>query len=389
MSLDGYYIEDLTEGMTAVFGKTITDADILMFAGVSGDTNPVHLNEEFAAGTSFQGRIAHGMLTASLISTVLGTKLPGPGCIYLSQTLKFMAPVRSGDTVRAEVTITSIDRERRRVVFATVCKVGGKNVLEGEALTMVSRRPVARPRPERERPAVALSLFAHPFSSYCQKVLVALYENATPFTFRLLDQGDPATFAEFAALWPLRRFPLLLDGDRPIAEATVIVEHLDLHHPGPVRLIPADRAAALEVRFLDRFFDNYVHTPMQKIVLDAMRGEGEHDPRGVAEAHDPARSVLWLAGAAPGGPRLGRGRLRPRRLCGGTRPVLRRLGASDRPGLPGGARLSGAAQRPALLRAGDRGGAALSPPLSARGTRSGLSAHPRSPLFTGRWPHGT
>ena len=145
MSLDGYYIEDLTEGMTAVFGKTITDADILMFAGVSGDTNPVHLNEEFASGTAFQGRIAHGMLTASLISTVLGTKLPGPGCIYLSQTLKFMAPVRAGDTVRAEVKITAIDRDRRRVTFATVCSVGGKSVLEGEALTMVPRRPAPAP----------------------------------------------------------------------------------------------------------------------------------------------------------------------------------------------------------------------------------------------------
>ena len=104
MSLHGYYIEDLEPGMTAAFGKTITDADILMFAGVSGDTNPVHLNEEFAMGTPFQGRIAHGMLTASLISTVLGTKLPGPGCVYLSQNLKFLAPVRAGDTVRAEVT---------------------------------------------------------------------------------------------------------------------------------------------------------------------------------------------------------------------------------------------------------------------------------------------
>lgn len=141
MSLDGYYIEDLSEGMTAVFGKTITDADILMFAGVSGDTNPVHLNEEFALGTPFQGRIAHGMLTASLISTVLGTKLPGPGCVYLSQSLKFKAPVRAGDTVRAEVTITAIDRDRRRVTFATVCKVGGKPVLEGEALTLVPSRP--------------------------------------------------------------------------------------------------------------------------------------------------------------------------------------------------------------------------------------------------------
>src|SRR4029450_8616675 len=108
MSLDGYFIEDLSEGMTAVFGKTITDADILMFAGVSGDTNPVHLNEEFALGTAFHRRIAPGPLPPSLIPTVLGTKLPGPGCIYLSQSLKFLAPVRAGDTVRAEVTITAI-----------------------------------------------------------------------------------------------------------------------------------------------------------------------------------------------------------------------------------------------------------------------------------------
>ena len=155
---------------------------------------------------------------------------------------------------------------------------------------------------------MALSLFAHPFSSYCQKVLVALYENATPFTYRLLDPNDPATFAEFAGLWPLKRFPLLLDGDRPVAEATVIVEHLALHHPGPVRLLPADPAAALEVRFLDRFFDNYVQTPMQKIVLDALRGPEERDPRGVADARallDTAYAWLerhltardWAAGA--------------------------------------------------------------------------------------------
>jgi glutathione S-transferase len=142
---------------------------------------------------------------------------------------------------------------------------------------------------------MALSLFAHPFSSYCQKVLVALYERGTPFTFRLLDQRDPGTFAEFAALWPMRRFPLLLDGDRPVAEATVIIEHLDLHHSGSVRLIPENPAAALEVRFLDRLFDNYVHTPMQKIVLDAMRGEDEHDPKGVAEARSTLdRAYAWL-----------------------------------------------------------------------------------------------
>ena len=143
MPLDGYYIEDLEPGMTATFGKTITDADILMFAGVSGDTNPVHLNEEFAAGTPFHGRIVHGMLTASLVSTVLGTKLPGPGCIYVSQSMRFLAPVRAGETVRAEATIKAVDRERRRVTFDTVCTVGGKNVLEGEAVLMVARRPAA------------------------------------------------------------------------------------------------------------------------------------------------------------------------------------------------------------------------------------------------------
>lgn len=137
----GLYLEDLQPGMSAVFGKTITDADILMFAGVSGDTNPVHLNEEFAGGTVFKGRIAHGLLTASLISTAIGTKLPGPGAVYLSQTMKFLAPVRAGDTVRAIVTVKTVDLERRRVTMETVCKVGGKDVLTGEAVIMVPRRP--------------------------------------------------------------------------------------------------------------------------------------------------------------------------------------------------------------------------------------------------------
>ena len=145
MSDHGLYIEDLEEGMTAAFGKTITDADILMFAGVSGDTNPVHLNEEFAGGTAFKGRIAHGMLTASLVSTVIGTKLPGPGCIYVSQSLKFLAPVRAGDTVRAIVTIRQINHERRRVTMETVCMVGDKKVLDGEALIMVARREAEQP----------------------------------------------------------------------------------------------------------------------------------------------------------------------------------------------------------------------------------------------------
>jgi 3-hydroxybutyryl-CoA dehydratase len=141
----GYYVDDLEPGMTAMFGKTITDADIIMFAGVSGDTNPVHLNEEFACGTPFKGRIAHGMLTASFISTAIGTKLPGSGCIYLSQTIKFLAPVRAGDTVRAIVTVKEVDRERRRVVLDTVCRVADKEVVVGEAVIMVPRRPADAP----------------------------------------------------------------------------------------------------------------------------------------------------------------------------------------------------------------------------------------------------
>lgn len=140
MALNGYYIEELEEGMTAAFGKTITDADILMFAGVSGDTNPVHLNEEFAAGTAFQGRIAHGMLTAGLVSAVIGEQLPGHGTVYLSQTLRFLGPVRPGDSVRAEVRVEAIDLARRRVTLATSASVGNTVVLKGEALVLAPSR---------------------------------------------------------------------------------------------------------------------------------------------------------------------------------------------------------------------------------------------------------
>lgn len=138
--LTGFFLEDLSVGQTAVYARTVTDADIVLYAGVSGDTNPVHLNQEFASTTMFQGRIAHGMLTASLISTVLGTKLPGPGCIYLSQNLKFKAPVKPGDTVQARVTVTEIFAEKRRVAVKTVCTVAGNVVIDGDALLMVPSR---------------------------------------------------------------------------------------------------------------------------------------------------------------------------------------------------------------------------------------------------------
>jgi 3-hydroxybutyryl-CoA dehydratase len=136
----GYYFEDLEPGMSEVFSKTITEADLLMFAGVSGDTNPLHLDEDFASRTMFESRIAHGMLTASLVSTVLGTKLPGPGAVYVSQAVRFLAPVRIGDTVVARAVVREIVPEKRRVKLATSCQVGDKLVLEGEAVLMVPLR---------------------------------------------------------------------------------------------------------------------------------------------------------------------------------------------------------------------------------------------------------
>ena len=139
--LHGYYLEDLSVGMTNIFAKTVTEADIVMFAGVSGDTNPVHINQLFAEGSMFKGRIAHGMLSASLISTVVGTRLPGPGCIYINQSLRFRAPVKAGDTVVARATVKEILPERRRVVLTTVCSVGETVVIDGEATMMVANRP--------------------------------------------------------------------------------------------------------------------------------------------------------------------------------------------------------------------------------------------------------
>lgn len=129
--------EDLAVGQSATFRKTITEADILLFCAVSGDTNPVHIDAEAAQQSQFGERIAHGMLSASLISTVLGTRLPGPGTIYLSQTLKFRAPVRIGQTVTARAEVTALDPARKRATLATACLVEGKAVLEGEAVVMV------------------------------------------------------------------------------------------------------------------------------------------------------------------------------------------------------------------------------------------------------------
>jgi glutathione S-transferase len=136
---------------------------------------------------------------------------------------------------------------------------------------------------------MALQLYSHPFSSYCQKVLTALYENGTPFEMTLV--GDQKSADELADLWPFKLFPVLVDDGRTVVESSIIIEHLGLKHPGPVRLIPADPEAALEVRMMDRFFDNYVMTPQGRVVFNALRAPADRDPIG----DDQARATLDTA----------------------------------------------------------------------------------------------
>ena len=148
LELQTLYFEDLAVGMTERLAKTIASSDVVGFAQVTGDRNPIHLSEHFAARTQFKRRIAHGLYTASLISAVLGTRLPGPGAVYISQTLNFRAPVRIGDTVEVTVTVAELMPERLRARLTCVCKVGAEVVLEGEALVKVpARSDSARPLP--------------------------------------------------------------------------------------------------------------------------------------------------------------------------------------------------------------------------------------------------
>jgi 3-hydroxybutyryl-CoA dehydratase len=137
MSAQGLFIEDLEVGQADEFTKIVTKKEIELFAEVSGDDNPVHLDADYAAGTMFKERIAHGMLSAGFISAVIGTRLPGPGAIYMSQQMRFRAPVKIGDSVTARCTIKEIDSKRRRVTLETVCLVGETVVIDGEALVMV------------------------------------------------------------------------------------------------------------------------------------------------------------------------------------------------------------------------------------------------------------
>ena len=139
--MQGFYFDDLKVGQSAEMTRVVAAADLEAFAEVSGDNNPVHLDEDYARTTQFGGRIAHGMLSAAYVSAVLGTRLPGPGAIYLSQSLRFRRPVRIGDAVTARVTVKALDERRGQATLETVCEVGGKAVMDGEATVMAPRRP--------------------------------------------------------------------------------------------------------------------------------------------------------------------------------------------------------------------------------------------------------
>ena len=138
-----FYTDELFVGQTAQQSKTITETDIILFSAVSMDTNAIHLDEEYAKTTRFGTRIVHGMLTGSLISSVLAKRLPGPGTIFLSKSMKFLAPVHPGQTITAKVTVTEITKEKNRVRLETICTVEGKRVLEGEAVVLSVAKPAA------------------------------------------------------------------------------------------------------------------------------------------------------------------------------------------------------------------------------------------------------
>jgi glutathione S-transferase len=148
---------------------------------------------------------------------------------------------------------------------------------------------------------MTLSLYGHPFSSFTEKVLTALYENHTPFTFRKFGPGDPEASVEWEAMAPLKRFPVLVDEGRMVFETSVIIEHLDLRRPGPVRLIPQDPEAALEVRSMDRVFDNYIMTPMLALAFNASRPADKRDAMGAEQARETLSSAYaWLNGLLGG-----------------------------------------------------------------------------------------
>ena len=158
---------------------------------------------------------------------------------------------------------------------------------------------------------MSLTLYMHPLSSYCHKVLIALYENATPFQPRDVNLGDPAEREEFRKVWPIGKFPVLRDEDRnrTVPESTTIIEYLTQHYPGPTQLIPNDAELAAQVRSLDRFYDLYIHDPMQRIVGDRLRLAAQRDPLGVEQARDRMRTALGMVETDMAGKRWALGEL--------------------------------------------------------------------------------
>ena len=205
----------------------------------------------------------------------------------------------------------------------------------------------------------------------------------------MLSPDNPSAGAEFATLWPIKRMPVLRDGEQTLMEASIIIEHLDRQHSGPVRLLPEDPKQALRVRFIDRVFDNYIMTPMQRIVADYIRSPDIRDPHGVADARKLLDTTYqWLETSFVEF-RLGLRRFQPGRLRRGAVPVLCRLGAADRGGLPEAARLSRAPVGAAILRTRGGGGAAVSPTVSTGRTGSRLSVPNLKCAPAGRKARGT
>ncbi len=231
---------------------------------------------------------------------------------------------------------------------------------------------------------MTLTLHYHPLASYCWKALIALYENDTPFEGVIVNPGDAESYAAFTAIWPIAKFPVLVEGDSTVAEATVIIDYLDTFHPGPTRFLPTDRHADWRARMWDRVFDHYVHEPMQRIIADRIRPEGNSDPFGVKEAYAQLATSYALVDRHIGAGPWAMGADFSIVDCAAA-PALsyaRTLAPVRRPAQEP-SRLSRPADRPARLRAGFGGGRTLVPVLSKRGEAGDEAAR----CVTGRQPN--
>jgi hypothetical protein len=267
--------------------------------------NPMHIDPEFAKNFGFEAPFLHGLGTYGIVGrAILGSVCGNDPARFTSFSARFADRVMYEDDIITKIWVTgpgrasSAPRPRRATSSSRRRRPPGRTEHPRRGRRASPRAASAASHP--------MKLYAHPFSSYCQKVLIPLYENGIAFELRLL--GEEQANAEQAALWPLKRMPVLVDAGRTVVEATIIVEYLDLHHPGPVRMIPADPRAALDVRMMDRFFDNYVMTPMQKVVGDSLRAPEHRDAFGVGEARALPRDGVRVARRRPGGSRMGRWR---------------------------------------------------------------------------------